>query len=202
MLIPTPMAQEQALRALADIRAAMDRSTRYSTFSALSGFVASAAALIGSGGCGWFAGFPGAQPATGWAFLGVWGAVLAMAFGAFWFLTAMKARRRGENLWTPIARTAATALSGPWLAAVVGTAVFAATGKFEMLPGLWLLLYGCGLWSLSFFAPTFFRGLGVACMAWGFAAWLLPEYTGFWLGTGFGGVHAIFGAVVVARYRG
>ncbi len=48
MLSPTPMAQDEALRALAEIRFAIDRTARYSTFSALSGFIAGGAALAGS----------------------------------------------------------------------------------------------------------------------------------------------------------
>lgn len=200
MLLPTPLAQDQALRALAEIRAAIDRSTRYSTFSALSGFIAGAAALIGSGLCGAFP-FVGTQPQEGLQFVAVWSGVLLIAALAQIILTAIKARQRGEALWTPIARTAFAALLGPGIAGIAGSAVLVQTGRFDMLPGLWLLLYGCGLWAVSFFAPLFLRILGVAFMILGLCAWMDVDRSALWLGLGFGGLHLVFGGIVLARYQ-
>ena len=201
MLLPTPLAQDQALRALSEIRAVIDRTTRYSTFSAASGFVAGTAALIGSGACGVCPNFVGTQPARGLNFVLVWGAVLGVAALAQIVLTTLKARQRGEVVWTPIARTAFASLLGPGLAGIAGSVVFVQAGRFELLAGLWLLLYGCGLWAVSFFAPLFLRLLGIVFMLLGLCAWLKPESAALWLGLGFGGLHFIFGAVVLARYR-
>ena len=201
MLFPTPLAQEEALRALADIRAAVDRSTRYSTFSALAGFLSGAAALIGSGLCGIFPDFIGAQPRTGIPFVIVWGAVLAVAMIAQAILTTMKARQRGHAVWTPIARTAFATLLGPGIAGIAGSAILIETARWELLPGLWLLLYGCGLWSVSFFAPMFLRVLGAAFIVLGLCAWQWGDLAALWLGLGFGGLHMVFGTVVMARYR-
>jgi hypothetical protein len=200
VLLPTPLAQDQALRALAEIRAVIDRSTRYSTFSALSGFIAGGAALAGSGLCGAFP-FVGTRPDEGLRFVSVWSAVLLIAAAAQFVLTAVKARQRGEALWTPIARTAFAALLGPGMAGVAGSVVLIETGRFDMLPGLWLLLYGCGLWAVSFFAPLFLRVLGVAFMILGLCAWHSAEQSALWLGLGFGGLHLVFSGVVLARYQ-
>jgi hypothetical protein len=63
------------------------------------------------------------------------------------------------------------------------------------------LLYGCGLWGVSFFAPLFLRALGVAFMLLGLCAWLKMECAALWLGLGFGCLHCVFGAVVLARYH-
>jgi hypothetical protein len=201
MLFPTRVAQEDALNALSDIRATIDRSTRYSTFSALSGFIAGGAALCGSGIGGLFPQFIGARPEAGYAFVAVWGAVLAVAAVSMLVLTALKARQRGEAVWTPIARTAFNALIGPGVAGVAGSAVLISTQRWELLPGLWLLMYGCGLWGVSFFAPTFLRALGAAFIALGLLAWLQPHFSALCLGAGFGGLHMVFGGVVMARYR-
>lgn len=201
MLLPTPQAQDEALRALAEIRSVVDRSTRYSTFSAASGFIAGGAAFIGSGVCGAFPEFPGSRPEQGWVFAGVWAGVFAIAATALAALTTLKARRRGEAVWTPIARTAFAALAGPGAAGTAGSVALALLGRFELLPGVWLLLYGCGLWGVSFFAPRFLRVLGVCFMALAVCAWLRPGSTALWLGLGFGGLHCVFGAVVLARYH-
>ena len=201
MLLPTPLAQDEAFRALAEIRAVVDRSARYSTFSALSGFIAAGAAFLGSGACGAFPGFIGARPQEGWSFVAVWAGVLLVAGLAAAVFTTLKAKRRGEAVWTPIARTAFAALLGPGLVGTAGSVVLACTGHFELLPGLWLVLYGCGLWGVSFFAPLFLRVLGAIFMLLGLCAWLKPECAALWLGLGFGCLHCVFGAVVLARYH-
>lgn len=200
MLLPTPLAQDQALRALAEIRTVIDRSARYSRFSALSCFLAGIAALIGSGLCG-LVPFAGTQPQQGWMFLSVWAAVLIVALVSQVLLTFMKARQRREAFWTPIARTAFGALLGPGVAGLAGSAVLVQTGHWELLPGVWLLLYGCGLWGVSFFAPLFLRGLGAAFMVAGVCAWAFPPCSALALGLGFGGLHLVFGTVVLMRYR-
>ncbi len=200
MLLPTPIAQDQALRALAEIRSVIDRSARYSRFSALSCFLAGIAALIGSGFCG-LVPFAGTQPQQGWTFLAIWMSVLLVAFVSQVLLTFMKARQRQEAFWTPIARTAFGALLGPGVAGLTGSAVLVQTGHWELLPGVWLLLYGCGLWGVSFFAPLFLRGLGAAFMLAGVCAWAFPAYSALALGLGFGGLHCVFGTVVMMRYR-
>lgn len=198
MLLPTPLAQDEALRALSDIRSAIDRTTRYSTFSACSGFLAGAAALLGSGLCGLLPNWTGADPSRGIAFLEVWTAVFTVAACGLFVLTAMKARQRGEPLWTPIARTAFGALLGPALASLGASIVLVKTGRFDLLPGLWLTLYGCGLYAVSFFAPHFLRVMGLAFMALGWAAWLTPfGQAALWLGLGFGGLHLVFGMIVL-----
>ncbi len=203
MLLPTPLAQDEALRALSDIRAAIDRTARYSTFSALSGLIAGLAALAGSGVCGWFASWEGAHPAAGFGFLQVWSCVFGIALVSLFVLTWFKARRRGESAWTPIARTALSVLLGPAAAGIIGTVTFARLGQFELLPGLWLTLYGCGLYAVSYFAPLFIRALGVAFLGLGLIAWLSPAGNGaLCLGLGFGGLHLVFACIVLARYRG
>lgn len=201
LLLPRPLAQDQALRALAEIRNVVDRSLRYSTFSALSGFVAGIAALAGSGLCGVYSGFVGTTPDSGMSFLAVWLAVFIVAAVSQVILTVMKARQRGEPVWTPIARTAFASLLGPGLAGVGGSAAFVLTQRWDLLPGLWLLFYGCGFWSVSFFAPLFLRILGVLFMILGLCAWAVPALSALWLGLGFGGLHFVFGAVIMTRYR-
>jgi hypothetical protein len=90
---------------------------------------------------------------------------------------------------------------GPGITGMLGSAALAVGGHFELLPGLWLLLYGCGLWGVSFFAPLFLRAIGAAFVLLGLGAWLFPASAALCLGAGFGGLHFVFGIVVLARYR-
>lgn len=201
MLMPTKEAQNEALRALSHIRAVVDRTTRYSTFSALSGFIAGLAALGGSGVCGLVPGCPGGTPEAGLRFICVWSVVFVIAASALLLLTWLKARRRGEPAWTPIARTALSALLGPGVAMLLGTVALGRADQYALLPGLWLTLYGCGLYGVSFFAPLFIRLLGLVFMGFGLAAWMGWGTPALWLGLGFGGLHLVFGMVVLTRYR-
>jgi hypothetical protein len=199
VLYPTELAQDEALIALAEIRAAAERSTRYSRFSALAGFLTGAAALAGSGLCGLYPEFLGAQPELGMPFVIVWTTVLVLAATVQLGMTVMKAYERSEAVFTPIARTAFLALIGPGLAGLAGSTIFVFHQQWSLLPGLWLLLYGCGLWSVSFFAPLFLRVLGAAFITLGLSAWLAPERSALWLGLGFGVLHLIFGVLVLIR---
>jgi hypothetical protein len=198
---PGPLAQEEALHALAEIRSVINRSTRYSTFSALAAFLAGGGALAGSGVCGLFKEFWGAAPAAGLKFVAVWAGVLVFAAVCLGVLTTLKARRRHEPAWTPIARTALAAMLGPGVAGVLVSGVLIWGEHWDWLPGVWLLLYGCGLWAVSFFAPLFLRALGVTFMLLSCAAWARTDLAGLWLGLGFGGLHFIFGGIVIARYQ-
>jgi len=136
------------------------------------------------------------------AFLAVWVGVFAVAAAGLFLLTWLKARQRGEPAWTPIARTALWAMLGPWLAGLAGTIGLAVAGQWDLLPGLWLLFHGCAFYGVSFFAPLFLRTLSLAFMALGLTAWLTsPQWPALWLGLGFGGLHLVFGGIVLARYR-
>ena len=91
---------------------------------------------------------------------------------------------------------------GPGIAGVLGTIALSHGGHFDLLPGVWLLLYGCGLYGVSFFAPLFLRLLGLVFMVFGLAALMGWGSAALWLGLGFGGLHLVFGTIVLARYRG
>jgi len=81
------------------------------------------------------------------------------------------------------------------------TIVFIKQTNYQFLAGVWLMLYGCGLWAVSFFAPTFMKWLGVAFMILGAIAWATGETPGRWLGLGFGCLHLVFATIVRMRYR-
>lgn len=202
-LLPPPMAKDEALRALSDIRAVIDRTAKYTTFSAMSGFVAGCAAILGSGFFGLIAAWPGTDPQRKLAFLAVWGAVLCVAAVGLAVFTWLKSRQRGQRVWLPIAQMAFGSMMGPGVCGVLGSAALIHAGAWDLLPGLWLALYGCGMYVVSFYAANFLRWMGFAFMALGTLAWFAPAALApLWLGLGFGGLHLLFGAIVLKRYRG
>ena len=91
-------------------------------------------------------------------------------------------------------------------ALVVGaflTIALAGSVLAELLPGVWLLLYGAGLVSGGVFSLRIVPVTGAAFMALGALALFAP---GGWgnvlLAAGFGGLHVVFGAIVARKYGG
>ena len=79
-------------------------------------------------------------------------------------------------------------------AGAVMTSVLWANAGARMIPGTWLLLYGCGLIAASTATARTIGILGGAFVAVGLLALLLPDSLQIpMLGVGFGGLHILFG---------
>ena len=82
-------------------------------------------------------------------------------------------------------------------AAVVMTAVHWSAGNLHAIPGTWLLLYGCALVAASAATTRTIAIMGSLFIAFGLAAFLLPERAQIlMLGAGFGGLHLVFGFII------
>jgi len=128
------------------------------------------------------------------------------ALAAFLITTgaiAWKARRSGADLFSRPGRRFALGLFPPLIAGALLTPVLYTAGDLEALPGLWLLLYGTGVVTGGAFSVRTVPVMGLAFMAVGAAALLLPSSWGdILLAAGFGGLHLVFGAVIARRHGG
>src|SRR5208283_5098259 len=133
------MQLEHAEHTLETIRTLMERSQRYEHISGYSGLVAGAVTILGSVvlrlGL-----IPPALPAN---FVVVWSTVFAIAFASHLLLTFGRARQRAEPVWSRQARTVLLAVLPAFGAALVITVVMSRFGRLDLLPSLWLTLYGC-----------------------------------------------------------
>jgi hypothetical protein len=85
-------------------------------------------------------------------------------------------------------------LSPSLFAGAVMTWVLWANAGPRLIPGTWLLLYGCGLIAASAATTRAIGILGGSFVAMGSLALLLPQNVQIlMLGAGFGGVHIVFG---------
>ena len=127
-------------------------------------------------------------------------AVVAATLG---FLASLrKSRRDGRDLGHPVSRRFLLNLAPLLAAGAVLTVAMAAAGSFEMMPGLWLLLYGTGVLTAGAFSIRAVPLMGLCFMALGIVTLLLsPHWNQVMMGIGFGGLHVLFGAVI-ARYYG
>jgi hypothetical protein len=97
----------------------------------------------------------------------------------------------------------ALGLLPPFIAGGVLTAVLFAQGGHAVLPGLWLLLYGCGVVTGGAFSVRIVPVMGLAFMALGTVALAAPRSLGdLFLAAGFGGLHILFGAIIAWRHGG
>jgi predicted phage tail protein len=75
--------------------------------------------------------------------------------------------------------------------------------SYALLPGIWLLLYGSGLLAGGTSSIRLVPVMGACFMALGVAATLSPAALGpATMLAGFGGLHVLFGALVVRGHGG
>ena len=86
------------------IRELMERSTRHSTFSGVSGVFAGAVSIFGCVVTRWIGGRGLAPDAYAAAFLTIWASVVLMAIGADYFLTKRRAAAVGKRIMSRLGR--------------------------------------------------------------------------------------------------
>lgn len=202
-MTPTPSAAPERTppalhdRALADlqfIRRTMEGAAAFTTISG-AGMVAIGLSALAAG---WLA---GATPGPAW--LRVWVAEAALALAVGVLATLAKTKRAQLPLLSGPLRKFGLALAAPSLAGAVLTVALARQDAHALLPAVWLLLYGSGLLAGGTFSIRLVPVMGACFMALGLAAALAPAPLGpAAMLTGFGGLHVIFGALVVRGHGG
>src|SRR5689334_10375049 len=167
------MTTKEAEQTLAVIRALMERGTRYTHISSASAF---AAGLVTLGGCA--VRRSGILPfGDRGNFVATWVGVFILSLAAIVAFTAISARRNGERVWNRQAQTVVLSILPAFFAAIIVSQVLYQNGLRDQLPGIWMLLYGCGALAMSFFTPQAIRALGIAFMvAGGISLLLVPGH--------------------------
>ena len=136
-----------------------------------------------------------------WTRIWVGEAVVAAAVGvaAMW----SKARRLGLSRQALPARRFALAHVPPLVAGAVLTVPLYRMGRFELLPGLWLLLYGTAVITGGALSVRVVPLMGAAFAAAGILALLAPvTWANTLMAASFGGLHIIFGLIIARRHGG
>jgi hypothetical protein len=114
-----------------------------------------------------------------------------------------KSRRAGGSLVAAPARRFALAYIPAIGAGAALTGALAARGLFELLPALWLLLYGVAVAAGGAMSVRVVPIMGVVLLALGLMALFVPFPAGnVLLGAGFGVVQIVTGFVIWRRYGG
>lgn len=192
------MQPEHAEHTLETIRTLMERSQRYEHVSGYSGLLAGATAILGCIILGFR--LLSFDPRTSFAL--VWSAVFVVAFAGHLMFTFGRARQRGESVWSRQARTVLLAVLPSFVVGVAATVLIWRLDRLDLLPALWLTLYGCGALATSFFAPRSIAWLGITCLAFGIVSLLTPHsHALLTMAVGFGVTHIGFGVGVLVAER-
>jgi hypothetical protein len=137
--------------------------------------------------------------------IGIWLIAAVLAAGIGGIQMARGTYAGGFALSDAPLRKFALCLLPCLFAGAVMSAVHWYSGNLHVIPGTWLLLYGCALISAS--APTTrtiaLGTLGSLFAALGLLALLLPDSLQMLLlGAGFGGLHIAFGLLIARSPRG
>mgnify|MGYP000103048493 CR=1 FL=1 len=187
---------ERAIADLRYIRSAVENAGSFTAVSGVGGVALGAVGLVA-------AMIAATETSTPSRWLTVWliAAVVACAIGAA--AMARKARRAGASLVSAPARRFALAFFPAIGAAAMLTAALVGHGLFDVLPGLWLLLYGVAVSAGGALSVRVVPFMGVGLLVIGALALFVPFQTAnLLLGIGFGVVQIAGGVVIMRRYGG
>ena len=185
----------QAMDNLRFIRSTMESAGSFTAVPGKGGVVMGATALV--------AAFVAHFSATPRQWLAIWmsEAVLALTIGLIF--SWRKANRSSTGLLTRPFRRFVLALAPSVFAGALLTFSLYHEGVRNLIPAMWLLLYGAGITSGGAFSVRVIPVMGLSFLLLGSIAMMTPV---FWadvlLAAGFGGFHILFGAVIARRYGG
>jgi hypothetical protein len=190
-----PALHDRAMDNLRYIRETMERATSFTGISGRGEIAIGATALVAS--------VLAAQQSTFNSWLAIWLAEgLISVLIAGWSMDR-KARAIQMPLVSGPGRKAVFSLFPPIIAGGLLTIVLVRAGLTSAIPGVWLLLYGTGVITGGMFSVGAVPAMGLCFMVLGALALFSPPGFANWLmAAGFGGLHVVFGAIIVRKYGG
>lgn len=185
---------EHAAENLVFIRDAMERAGSFTAVPGWGGVVMGLAGLA--------AAIIAPSQATRVAWLVTWLAAAVFAAAAGLVAILIKSRQFGVPFFSRPARQFALSFSPAILAGALLTAACYRSNAFDLLPGLWLLLYGSAVVAGGTFSVRVVPLTGILFLFLGaIALFSSPLVASICLGAGFGGVNIVFG-IIIARNHG
>ncbi|SES94026.1 hypothetical protein [Hymenobacter actinosclerus] len=206
---PDPLAQ------LTEIRAIMERSSRFISLSGLAGVGAGLVALAGAGLGHWY--LKGLYPNAGYLgllessaqerravlpfLLGLAGGIVVVALLVASFFTLRRARRNGQPLWSALGRRLAISLAIPLVAGGLFCIALYLEGAVALVVPAMLIFYGLALLNASKYTLDEIRWLGLTVIGLGLVALLIPGLGLLFFALGFGLGHIGYGLLMYNRYE-
>ena len=191
---PPPALHDRAIDNLRYIRDTMERASAFTAVpgwgQVLIGITAIAATCLA------------ARQSTPKAWLAVWLAEAIISLLIAGWLMDRKARALNLPLFSGPGRKVVFSLSPPMIVGVLLTAVLFRAGLLQIIPGMWLLLYGTGVVTGGMFSVNVVPVMGLCFMFLGAMTLFIPAFSNYLMAAGFGGLHIIFGLIIARKYGG
>jgi hypothetical protein len=142
------------------------------------------------------------QPTTA-RWFAVWLGELVIAVAIASVATVLKARAAKGRVFSAAGRRFALSFVPPLLVGALLTIVLYQAGLTNVLPGMWLLLYGTAVVTGGAFSVRVVPVMGLCMMVTGAGALLAPASWGnIFMAVGFGGLQIVFGGLIARRHGG
>jgi hypothetical protein len=193
---PTAREAEENLRV---IRELMERSTKFSTFSGLSGIMAGTASIVG---CLITHSLQQQSPNlahAGAPFLVTWCLVILFAIGVDFLLTKRHAARVGKRIVSHLGKQMIFA-SAPGLGtgALLTLYLFRHDLISDVFP-VWMLCYGIAVCAVGLFSQREVKLLGASFLVAGAVTMLAPAIGLAMMALSFGGFHIVYGLIMARK---
>lgn len=186
---------DRAMENLQFIRQTMERATAYTGVSGLGQILVGGSALIAV----WAA----SQQALVAHWIFVWLAEAVVSILISVSMMAKKSDRLKLPMWSETSRRFLLSFTPPMLAGALLTSVLYQQGFSDLIPGIWLLLYGTAVIAGGTYSVQVVPVMGLCFMLLGAIALIGPANWGqYMLGLGFGGLHILFGIWIARKYGG
>lgn len=184
----------RAMDNLAFIRDTMEAA---GSFTAVSGW-----GMVAIGGLAIIVAFLASMQDTATKALDIWLASAVLSPIIMLWAMVQKARATKMSLLSGPGRKFVLSFSPPMLVGALLTLVLYRAGFLDVIPGVWLLLYGTGVVAGGAFSVKIVPVMGLCFMAAGVVALFAPvAWSHAILGAAFGGLHIAFG-IPIARSHG
>ena len=186
---------ERAIESLEFIRTTMARSAPFTAVSGAGGIAMGVLALVAAA--------LGRSTSSNEQWLTVWVLSAAVAVPVGFVLMRAKARRHDLTLWSAAGRRFAQGFVPAIAAGAVLTFGLVRADAVDLVPAVWLLLYGAGVLAGSSSSVPVLAWLGALFMVLGVVSLLTsPALRDLWLAAGFGALQIGFGAYIARNHGG
>ena len=196
---------------LASIRNLMERSSKFISLSGLSGILAGVYALIGAAIAFSLLNYNQVSFAQGdthfvissstvISLIGTAMAVLILSVLTGIILSARKAKRKGQSIWSKTSRELLFYMAVPLIAGGLLVIILVLRGYYGIVAPATLIFYGLALVSASHFTFNGIKSLGLCELILGLISAYLPGYGLYFWAIGFGILHIIYGSVMYLKY--
>ncbi len=191
---PNAHEAEENLKMIRDL---MERSTRFSTFSGLSGVIAGLVSIIGC----FVTQAMGKIDERPVEFLITWTLVILIAVGADYLLTKRRSHRVGKQVLSRLGRQMVIAATPGLGSGALLTVYFMNHKMLENIFPVWMLCYGIAVCATGIFSQREVTLLGCVFLIAGAFSLLLPVSGLLMMAITFGGFHIVY-AILMSRKEG